>query len=130
MSISPEKAGGSPGPNSDLPNTEATPSKEQAKNTLSLQSVTTAEDLVSESLPLDESPLAFEPARYIPQLQDRWSAEDGNASYALLIRCFVLVNGTQSRIKIVDTLVNCLRILIEADPSSLLPAVRRLPLTL
>ncbi|KAK8034265.1 DNA ligase I [Apiospora rasikravindrae] len=47
----------------------------------------------------------------------------GDASYALLTRCFILINGTTSRIKIVDTLVNCLRVIIEADPSSLLPAV-------
>jgi DNA ligase 1 len=33
------------------------------------------------------------------------------------------VSSTSSRIKIVDTLVNCLRIIIEADPESLLPAV-------
>ncbi|TAQ87616.1 hypothetical protein B7494_g4066 [Chlorociboria aeruginascens] len=35
----------------------------------------------------------------------------------------ILFNGTQSRIKIVDTLVNLLRIIIEGDPSSLLPTV-------
>lgn len=72
---------------------------------------------------MDESPLTFEPSRYIPQLQSAWAADGGDSSYALLVRCFVLVSGTQSRIKIVDTLVNCLRIFIEADPSSLLPAV-------
>ncbi|CAK7211424.1 hypothetical protein SEUCBS140593_001167 [Sporothrix eucalyptigena] len=97
-----------------------------SKNTLSLQSVTTAEDLVATTIPLDENPLAFEPAKYIPALQKQWalaSPNGGGASYALLTRCFVLVNATQSRIKIVDTLVNCLRLLIEADPASLLPAV-------
>jgi len=95
-------------------------------NTLSLQSVTTAEDLISESLPLDESPLTFDPSQHIGRLHDHWKAEGGEASYAFLTRCFVLVNSTRSRIKIVDTLVNCLRILIEADPDSLLPAVCRL----
>ncbi|CAK7239547.1 MAG: hypothetical protein STHCBS139747_000978 [Sporothrix thermara] len=105
-----------------------------SKNTLSLQSVTTAEDLVANTIPLDESPLVFEPAKYIPALQRQWAAAaassngggaggGGAASYALLTRCFVLVSATQSRIKIVDTLVNCLRLLIEADPASLLPAV-------
>ncbi len=98
-------------------------------NTLSLQSVATTEDLVAATIPLDESPLTFEPAKYIPALQAQWRAAEatGNdspaASYALLTRCFVLINATQSRIKIVDTLVNCLRVLIAADPASLLPAV-------
>lgn len=106
------------------------PSSPQAsKNTLSLQSVTTAEDLVAATIPLDESPLVFEPSKYIPALKKQWAAakpgggSSVDASYALLTRCFVLVNATQSRIKIVDTLVNCLRLLIEADPESLLPAV-------
>jgi len=91
--------------------------------TLSLSSAAATDDQVSASIPLDESPLTFDPSKYIPQLQASWAAEGGSASYALLTRCFVLVSGTQSRIKIVDTLVNCIRVLIEADPSSLLPAV-------
>ncbi|CAK7267623.1 hypothetical protein SEPCBS119000_002648 [Sporothrix epigloea] len=99
-----------------------------AENTLSLQSVATAEDLLATTIPLDESPLVFEPAKYRSILQKQWaaassSAGGGGASYAFLTRCFVLVNATQSRIKIVDTLVNCLRLLIETDPDSLLPAV-------
>ncbi|KAL2166364.1 hypothetical protein VTG60DRAFT_2897 [Thermothelomyces hinnuleus] len=95
----------------------------KGNNTLSLSSAAATEDQIASSLPLDESPLLFEPAKYIPQLQASWAAEGGDATYALLTRCFVLVNGTQSRIKIVDTLVNCLRLLIEGDPASLLPAV-------
>lgn len=91
-------------------------------NTLSLSSVAEVEDQITASIPLDESPLTFEPSKYIPQLQETWTTE-GGATYAILIRCFVLVNATQSRIKIVDTLVNFLRLLIEGDPSSLLPAV-------
>ncbi|KAL2266720.1 hypothetical protein VTJ83DRAFT_6072 [Remersonia thermophila] len=91
--------------------------------TLSLSSAAASEDQVTASLPLDESPLVFDPAKYLPRLQASWAAEGGTASYSLLTRCFVLVNATSSRIKIVDTLVNCLRILIEGDPSSLLPAV-------
>ncbi|KAM5384336.1 hypothetical protein ACJZ2D_001641 [Fusarium nematophilum] len=100
----------------DVPNTLSKP-------TLGLQSAGMAEDTTSTSIPLDQSPLTFEPPQYLPQLQKHWASEGGNASYALLTRCFVLVSGTTSRIKIVDTLVNCLRVLIEGDPSSLLPAV-------
>lgn len=103
------------------PPIEISPTK--AENTLSLSSVAAVEDQATSTLPLDESPLTFDPSQYIPQLQAAWAAEGGDSSYALLVRCFVLVSGTQSRIKIVDTLVNCLRIFIEADPSSLLPAV-------
>ncbi|OTA98980.1 hypothetical protein M426DRAFT_76656 [Hypoxylon sp. CI-4A] len=95
----------------------------KGKGTLSLQSAAASIDSVSETIPFDESPLTFDPAKYIPQLKEHWASEGGNASYALLTRCFVLVNGTSSRIKIVDTLVNCLRVLIEADPESLLSAV-------
>ncbi|KHO01025.1 DNA ligase, ATP-dependent [Metarhizium album ARSEF 1941] len=91
--------------------------------TLTLQSTGTAEDSITSNIPLDEPPLAFEPSKYLDLLREHWAGEGGNASYALLTRCFVLVSGTASRIKIVDTLVNCLRLLIEGDPSSLLPAV-------
>ena len=90
---------------------------------MSLQSMAGAEEAASASTPLDESPLTFEPAKYVPELQRAWAAEGGNASYSLLTRCFVIVGGTTKRIKTVDTLVNCVRLLIEADPSSLLPAV-------
>lgn len=95
----------------------------QGKKTLSLSSAAATEDVAAASIPLDESPLVFEPSKYIPQLRESWSTDGGDASYALLTRCFVLVNGTTSRIKIVDTLVNCIRLLIEGDPDSLLPAV-------
>ncbi|KAJ3515752.1 hypothetical protein NM208_g14928 [Fusarium decemcellulare] len=100
-----------------------TGSSDKTKPTLGLQSAGMAEDTTSTSIPLDESPLTFEPSEYLPRLKEHWAAEGGHASYALLTRCFVLISGTTSRIKIVDTLVNCLRILIEGDPSSLLPAV-------
>ncbi|KAJ6440977.1 DNA ligase, ATP-dependent [Purpureocillium lavendulum] len=106
----------------DLP-TISKPAPDRAGTTLTLQSTGTAEDAVTSSIPLDESPLAFEPSKYVSQLQQHWATDGGNASYGLLTRCFVLVSATTSRIKIVDTLVNCLRILIEGDPSSLLPAV-------
>lgn len=93
------------------------------KNTLALQSAASAEDSLTSTIPFDESPLTFDPSKYIPDLQKIWAAECGDASYALLTRCFVLVNSTQSRIKIVDTMVNLLRTIIEGDPSSLLPTV-------
>ncbi|KAI0516946.1 hypothetical protein F5B22DRAFT_605629 [Xylaria bambusicola] len=99
------------------------PSKGKGKGTLSLQSVAASVDTVSESIPFDANPLIFDPNKYIPQLRAHWAKDGGNASYALLTRCFVLVSATSSRIKIVDTLVNCLRILIAEDPDSLLPAV-------
>ncbi|KAL3426341.1 DNA ligase [Phlyctema vagabunda] len=97
--------------------------KGKASNTLSLQSTGSAEDTISSNISFDESPLTFDPSKYVVDLQSHWAAEGGNASYALLTRCFVLVNSTQSRIKIVDTLVNLLRVIIEGDPSSLLPTV-------
>jgi hypothetical protein len=96
----------------------------KSKNTLSLQSTGSAEDAISSTIPLDENPLTFEPSKYVTELKGHWTAEGGDASYALLTRCFVLVSSTRSRIKIVDTLVNLLRVIIEGDPSSLLPTVR------
>ena len=97
-----------------------TPAK---KNTLSLQSSAGTEDTISLSVPLDQSPLTFDSAKYAQELQSHWAAEGGDASYALLTRAFVLANATTSRIRIVDTLVNLLRVLIEGDPQSVLPAV-------
>ncbi|KAF1956664.1 ATP-dependent DNA ligase [Byssothecium circinans] len=93
------------------------------KNTLSLQSTAAEEDTISANIPFDRSPLEFEPAKYIPELQKHWAIEGGHATYALLTRCFCLINSTTSRIKIVDTLVNLLRTIIEGDPESLLPTV-------
>ncbi|KAI5466845.1 ATP-dependent DNA ligase [Mariannaea sp. PMI_226] len=106
-----------------LPLAKPSSTQEKSTGTLGLQSAGISDDTTSTSIPLDESPLTFQPSQYIPHLQEHWALEGGDASYALLTRCFVLVSGTTSRIKIVDTLVNCLRILIEGDPSSLLPAV-------
>ena len=98
-------------------------SQEAQKTTLSLQSTGSAQDSFSFSIPFDESPLTFDPSMYLLDLQKQWAAEGGHAPYALLASCFVIVNSTQSRIKIVDALVNLLRVLIEGDPGSLLPAV-------
>ena len=92
-------------------------------NTLSLQSTAAEEDTITANIPFDQSPLEFESSKYIPDLQKHWTADGGHATYALLTRCFILVNNTTSRIKIVDTLVNLLRTIIESDPDSLLPAV-------
>ena len=91
--------------------------------TLSLQSAAATEDSVSLKMPFDESPLTFDPSKYLPNLKQHWARQGGDASYALLTRCFILVNSTQSRIKIVDTLVNLIRTIIEGDPDSLLPMV-------
>ncbi|KAF1828842.1 ATP-dependent DNA ligase [Decorospora gaudefroyi] len=97
------------------------PSKQ--KNTLSLQSTAAEEDTITANIPFDQSPLEFDPSEYLPDLQKHWVTDGGHATYALLTRCFILVNSTTSRIKIVDTLVNLVRTIIEGDPSSLLPAV-------
>ncbi|KAI5207256.1 hypothetical protein AUEXF2481DRAFT_112595 [Aureobasidium subglaciale EXF-2481] len=93
------------------------------KNTLSLQSATADGDTITYDIPFDQSPLAFDPQEYIPDLKKQWVTDNGHATYALLTHCFVMINSTQSRIKIVDTLVNALRVIIEGDPESLLPAV-------
>jgi DNA ligase-1 len=93
------------------------------KNTLSLQSASAEEDTTSYNIPFDESPMTFDPQKYIPDLQKQWAPEGGRITYALLTQGFILINSTQSRIKIVDTLVNLLRTIIEGDPQSLLPAV-------
>ncbi|KAJ5095364.1 hypothetical protein NUU61_004720 [Penicillium alfredii] len=93
------------------------------KNTLSLQSSAGTEDTISQTVPFDQSPQTFDAGKFVAELRSHWATEGGDASYALLTRAFVLANATTSRIRIVDTLVNFLRVLIEGDPSSLLPAV-------
>ncbi|KAK1811227.1 hypothetical protein LTR12_014380 [Friedmanniomyces endolithicus] len=94
------------------------------KNTLSLQSATADgdDDATSYTIPFDQSPLTFHPEHYLPDLKKQWALQ-GGATYSILTHCFVLVNSTQSRIKIVDTLVNFIRTVVEGDPESLLPAV-------
>lgn len=99
------------------------PAPVTSKNTLSLQSASGADDTISLAIPLDQSPQSFDASQWATELKSHWVTQGGDASYALLTRAFVLANATTSRIKIVDTLVNFLRILIEADPSSVLPAV-------
>lgn len=108
----------------EQPLAQAKPQQNGGKTSfLGLQSTTSDEDAATLTIPFDQSPLTFNPSDYIPGLKKQWASEGGDAFYALLTRCFVLVNSTQSRIKIVDTLVNCLRVIIESDPESLLPAV-------
>lgn len=97
------------------------------KATLSLQSAASTENSVSTTIPFDENPLTFDPSQYLPSLKKDWAAEGGDAPYGLLTRCFILINSTQSRIKIVDTLVNFLRTIIEGNPDSLLPTVQYSP---
>ncbi|KAK0357568.1 hypothetical protein LTR02_000617 [Friedmanniomyces endolithicus] len=94
------------------------------KNTLSLQSATADDDddATSYTIPFDQSPLTYHPEHYLPDLKKHWASQ-GGATYSILTHCFVLVNSTQSRIKIVDTLVNFIRTVVEGDPESLLPAV-------
>jgi DNA ligase-1 len=99
------------------------PAPAKQSNTLSLQSTASEEDTITANIPFDQNPLKFDPQKYIPDLQKHWVIDGGHATYALLTRCFILVNSTTSRIKIVDTLVNLIRTIIESDPSSLLPAV-------
>ncbi|SPJ91950.1 related to DNA ligase I [Fusarium torulosum] len=126
-SVSRDESPSPAGPRPKAPITLPTLSKPspitKTKPTLGLQAAGMAEDTTTTSIPFDESPLIFDPSEYLDQLKGHWASEGGNASYALLTRCFILINGTTSRIKIVDTLVNCLRVIIEGDPTSLLPAV-------
>ena len=93
------------------------------KAILSLQSVASSEDDITTRIPFDDHPLTFDPQQYIPRLRRCWEATGNDASYGILSHAFVLINSTQSRIKIVDTLTNFLRTLIEGDSGSLLSAV-------
>ncbi|RGP77353.1 DNA ligase 1 [Fusarium longipes] len=94
-------------PSITLPTALNKPSTDsKVKPILGLQAAGMAEDTTTTSIPFDEPPLTFEPAEYLDQLKEHWASEGGNASYALLTRCFILIN-----------------ILIEGDPASLLPAV-------
>ncbi|EWC45233.1 hypothetical protein DRE_05960 [Drechslerella stenobrocha 248] len=77
-------------------------------------------DKLIEELPFDIDPLSFSPEDYAPLIE---SLPEGRLTYGLLTRAFVLINSTRSRIKIVDTLTNFLRVAIACDPASLLPAV-------
>ena len=95
------------------------------KATLSLQSVSSTEDDITTRVPFDEPPLSFDPQKYIADLEKSWTRTGNEASYGLLCHAFVLINSTPKRIKIVNTLTNFLRTIIEGDPKSLLSAVCR-----
>ncbi|KAJ5760946.1 hypothetical protein N7520_008102 [Penicillium odoratum] len=121
--IQPKEPESSGAPSIPLIPTDTTPVTLPKKNTLSLQSSSGTEDTVSLTVPFDQTPQTFDAGKYAAELRPHWASEGGDATYALLTRAFVLANSTTSRIKIVDTLVNFLRVLIEGDPDSLLPAV-------
>ncbi|KAL4906736.1 hypothetical protein BDW74DRAFT_189914 [Aspergillus multicolor] len=119
----PEPAATAPPTAASLSPEEDREQKKARVGVLSLQSSGGTEDTISLTVPLDQSPLVFDSSKYAQELRAHWSAKSGNASYALLTRAFVLASATTSRIAIVGILVNLLRVIIEGDPSSVLPAV-------
>ena len=72
------------------------------------------------AIPLDKDPLQFNPSTDA-NCATSWSP--GRTPYAFLTHSFILINSTRSRLKIVDYLVNTLRVVIHHDPESLLPLV-------
>lgn len=102
---------------------EPKPEKQGNKETLALQRNTDFDDSNISGLPLDQAPLLFDSSIHLKDLKTAWNINGGYASYSLLSYTFSLINSTQSRIKIIDILVNLLRLIIEGDPKSLIPAV-------
>lgn len=94
-------------------------SEVEQKNEISTENTVDA-DLVHSTIPLNQDPFSFDPDTYVGLTK---SFPNGKTTYALLTWAFVLVTSTRSRIKIVDILVNLLRVIIRYDPGSLLPAV-------
>ena len=88
--------------------------------TLALDNPTTTSLEEIYAIPLDKDPLTFDPATDAVCAKS-WSP--GRTPYAFLTHAFILINSTRSRIKIQDCLVNCLRVVIHHDPSSLLQLV-------
>jgi len=84
----------------------------------SANSTCTLEDIYA--IPLDKEPLQFNPVTDA-STASTWSA--GRTPYAFLTHAFILINSTRSRLKIVDCLVNTLRVVTHHDPTSLLPLV-------
>ena len=74
------------------------------------------------SIPLDKDPLLFFPTTDA-QIASAWSSNSAGTPYAFLTNAFILINSTRSRLKIIDYLVNTLRVVIHHDPTSLLPLV-------
>jgi DNA ligase 1 len=72
------------------------------------------------AIPLDKDPLQFDPATDA-SCASHWSPQ--KTPYAFLTHAFILINSTRSRLKIVDYLVNALRVVTYHDPASLLPLV-------
>jgi DNA ligase-1 len=72
------------------------------------------------AIPLDKDPLAFDPFTDAACFST-WSPQ--RTPYAFLTHAFILINSTRSRLKIVDYLVNALRVVIAHDSESLLPLV-------
>jgi len=84
----------------------------------SANSASTLEDIYA--IPLDKEPLQFNPVTDA-STASTWST--GRTPYAFLTHAFILINSTRSRLKIVDCLVNTLRVVTYHDPTSLLPLV-------
>lgn len=100
------------------------PTSSSSKNFLSLQSAGSIEDKITDNIQLDEDWLSFSVPSHLSPLKSQWEANGGgDSTYALLVRCFTLVNATTKRLKILSIMINCFRIIIEGDPDSLLPAV-------
>lgn len=81
-------------------------------------SITSLEEIYA--IPLDKDPLQFNPATDA-SCASHWSPQ--KTPYAFLTHAFILINSTRSRLKIVDYLVNTLRVVTYHDPASLLPLV-------
>ena len=81
-------------------------------------STTSLEEIYA--IPLDKDPLQFNPS-IDASCATSWFP--GKTPYAFLTHSFILINSTRSRLKIVDYLVNTLRVVTHHDPESLLPLV-------
>jgi DNA ligase-1 len=109
-----------PKPPSENPTKQPSPQKlpsdfQPPKLTLD---TTTLEQIYA--IPLDKDPLTFNPLTDAP-IASTWSPN--LTPYAFLTHSFILINSTRSRLKIVDYLVNTLRVITYHDPASLLPLV-------
>jgi DNA ligase 1 len=91
----------------------------QIKLTLNDSSSTTSLEEIY-AIPLDKDPLEFNPA-IDARCASTWSSQ--NTPYSFLTHAFIFINSTRSRLKIVDYLVNALRVVTHHDPTSLLPLV-------
>ena len=105
----------------DPPMREESPSRKVPVTKLELTASNTPSALEEiYSIPLDKDPLAFSPA-HDAAIAHTWSPR--GTPYAFLTHAFILINSTRSRLKIVDYLVNTLRVVTHHDPASLLPLV-------